>query len=222
MNSVWQHTKSFVMTYWSAGRLLLVETYVRQATIETDSHGLLYCYYTLHFNYVSYILNGYHSLVRCIDAFILDDKIVYSIATTSSIPSLSNSDVISNLLTNASGLIGLCFTPWRPDMHFWMVETQNNILFLSCNNSGLLWFIVTKISLASEMVLSARWVQSMWQENRAGSVKMWAQGPSTTSSSTMATLQYSPLCSTCRSHSNKGLCLAVVCYYRLNAPYTCM
>lgn len=30
-----------------------------------------------------------------------------------------------------------------------------------------------------------------------------------------------PLCSTCRLHSNKDLCLTVVCYYRLNAPHTC-
>lgn len=30
-----------------------------------------------------------------------------------------------------------------------------------------------------------------------------------------------PHCSTCRSHSNKDLCLTVVCYYRLNAPCTC-
>lgn len=38
----------------------------------------------------------------------------------------------------------------------------------------------------------------------------------------MSTLHYLPYCSTCRSHSNKSLCLAVVCSYRLNAPNTCM
>lgn len=80
--------------------------------------------------------------------------------------------------------------------------------------------MVTKIPVVSEMVFSARWVQKIWLENRAGTVQCEPRGLP------LLHLPLWPLCNiphcTCRSHSNKGLCLAVVCYYRLNAPCTRM